>query len=135
LNCDGVTRSAWLRALAVAGLINGLFVVLTVSTAALPRETLRERVRAAFRAGDLTQEDYLPFDSRRGVLHYNDCLILQMITNHDTTLLGRAFSPLVHFKEEDATDEGQTPERGREPPVLAILARLQSGRRDAPDGL
>jgi hypothetical protein len=103
LNCEGLTRSAWLRALAVVGLSNGLFIVLTVSTAALPRETLRERVRAAFRAGDLTQEDYLQFDSRRGVHHYDDCLILQMITDREATLLGRAFSPVVRFKEEGAT--------------------------------
>lgn len=121
------SSSAWLRALAVVGLMNGVFVLLAVTTAALPRETLRERVRAAFRSGDLTQEDYLPFDSRRGTHQYDDCLILQMITSHDATLLARAFSPRVRFKEEDASGvcailrELTLADEGRAPDVAATL--------------
>lgn len=82
-----MTRSAWLRALAVAGLINGLFVVLTVSTAALPRETLRERVRAAFHAGHLTQE------GATGV-----CAMLRELTLDDNGQVTRATATLRYSR-------------------------------------
>jgi hypothetical protein len=35
----------------------------------------------AFIAGDLTPDDYLPYDSSRGWHQFNDCNILQMMIN------------------------------------------------------
>jgi hypothetical protein len=45
--------------------------------------------------------DYLPFDSRRGTHQYNDCNVLQMLSNPDPSQLTRALAPIIYKADED----------------------------------
>lgn len=94
----------WLVALIAVTVLNGAFGAAALWTATADREPLRVKVRAAFADGDLTTEDYLPFDRRRGWHQYNDCNILQMMTNRDESRLGRAFSPRVYVEDASYLD-------------------------------
>lgn len=70
-----------------------------VLTAAVPQEHLRERALQAFESGALSSEDYLRFDWRIGWHQYNDCLILQMISNEDG-VLSQSLGPPVYYPED-----------------------------------
>lgn len=76
--------------------LNLLFLGLGLGTTSLPREPIRDRIRQAFAEGALVQEDYLPFDGRRGWHQYNDCVILQMLTNPVEPTLADALGPTSH---------------------------------------
>ena len=84
------------RAVAVTVLANVLFFVLAVAATFLPRERIVEHVREAFASGDLGFKDYLFYDAVRGFNQYNDCAVLQMITNDTHHHLADAVGP-VHF--------------------------------------
>jgi hypothetical protein len=96
--------TAWLRAGGLVLLLNALFLATAVATARLPREPLRERVRDAFAAGVLTDRDWLAFDMRRGNHQYDECLILQMLTNEPGPLLAAAVGPRKHARDASYSD-------------------------------
>jgi hypothetical protein len=98
----------WRNAVAVVLVANAAFLVLSFAAQLLPQEKLRQRVRDAFAAGDLVEQDYLPFDARRGFHQYNDCNILQMLTNDDDSSAGRAFGPWLRHAEFPVLDACQT---------------------------
>jgi len=85
-----------LRALAVTVTANVLFFALAVAATFLPHEIMAERVRQAFASGDLGFQDYRFFDSVRGFNQYNDCAVLQMVTNDTHHRLADAVGP-VHY--------------------------------------
>ncbi|MEP6995887.1 MAG: hypothetical protein ABI968_15290, partial [Acidobacteriota bacterium] len=87
-----VTLALGLGTVLVANL---LFLALMVAAQTDPR-VIAERVRAAFEAGELGTSDYRRFDTRRGYFQHNDCLILQMLTNEDSSRLERALAPNVY---------------------------------------
>jgi hypothetical protein len=85
--------------------LNAVFFSLAIWVARLPREPFVARVREAFAIGELGNDDYLPFDSHRGYHQYNDCLILQMITNGDHAVLANAVAPLVYVANVDTWND------------------------------
>lgn len=98
----------WVTALTVVVLVNAAFLMLGVWVATLPREPLVQRVREAFASGDLIENDWPWLESRRGFDQYNDCSILQMITNHDDHILANAVGPLIYNKNRGETDKCAT---------------------------
>jgi hypothetical protein len=98
----------WITALTLVVLVNAAFLMLGIAVAALPREPLVQRVREAFASGDLIENDWPWLESRRGFDQYNDCSILQMITNHDNDILANAVGPLIYNKNRGETDKCAT---------------------------
>ena len=98
----------WLTALVVVVLANAAFLMLGIWTATLPREPLAQRMREAFASGDLIENDWPGLESRRGSDQYNDCSILQMITNYDDDILANAVGPLIYNKNRGETDKCAT---------------------------
>jgi hypothetical protein len=99
---------AWVRALALVVLVNAAFLALGLWAAMLPRAPLIARVQDAFAAGDLIETDWPGLESRHGFDQYNDCSILQMITNRDDDQLAHAVGPLIYNKNRGETDKCAT---------------------------
>jgi hypothetical protein len=97
-----------MTALVVVVLANAAFLMLGVWAATLPREPLAQRVREAFASADLIENDWPGLESRRGSDQYNDCSILQMITNHDDDILANAVGPLIYNKNRGETNKCAT---------------------------
>jgi hypothetical protein len=98
----------WLRAVSLVALANAVFLLLGLWLAHQPREPLRQRIRTAFADGDLIENDWPWLDRRRGFDQYNDCSILQMITNDDDHALAAAVGPLIYNKNRGETDKCET---------------------------
>jgi hypothetical protein len=92
------------RALGLTVVGNLLFLALMV-TAQGDSEVIVSRVRTAFATGELGIKDYLQFDARRGWFQYNDCNVLQMLTNQHASRLERALAPKVFYKNEEWEDQ------------------------------
>ena len=92
------------RALGITVLGNLLFLALMVAAQGDPRVIIT-RVRTAFATGELGTKDFLRFDARRGWFQYNDCIVLQMLTNQDPSRFERALAPKVFYKSEAWEDQ------------------------------
>ena len=86
------------RLLGVAVGLNVLFLLLLLVSAAVPTDRLRSRTLEAFDRGALSLEDYRPFDATIGWHQYNDCLILQMISNPGG-VWHKALGPTVYHRK------------------------------------
>jgi hypothetical protein len=84
---------SWIRALSLVLLLNACFMAAALSVAGMPRDTVRERVREGFATGILVQHDWVSNDTRRGMHQYDECLILQMLTNAPAAPLTEALGP------------------------------------------
>lgn len=91
----------WLGMVATVLALNLGFLLFGLLAASLPPETLEERVRHAFASGELTEEDWLFQDRRRGFNQYNDCLILQMALNHDRSALREVAGPNLYLQYDN----------------------------------
>jgi hypothetical protein len=56
----------------------------------------------------LIEDDWPGLQTRHGFDQYNDCSILQMITNRDDNLLAHAVGPLIYNKNSGETDKCAT---------------------------
>jgi hypothetical protein len=92
------------RAFGIIVLANLLFLLLTVAAPGDP-DLFIKRVRAAFEMGELGLADYLPFDTHRGVHQYNDCNILQMLSNKHSSRFERALAPTLYATDENWNDQ------------------------------
>jgi hypothetical protein len=92
-------RSPMVLVAAVVLAANLLFFALTLF-ASSETPAIIDRIEAAYRTGDLDQTEYLWWDSRRGWHQYNDCLVLQLISNENSSRLQRALAP-TFFSEGD----------------------------------
>ncbi len=95
-----LTLRAWASVVRAVLVLNGLFLLLVVLPLDDP-STARQRIRAAFEAGDLGVDDFRLFDVRRGTFQYNDCNVLQMIVNANPSRLSAALSPIVYSANHD----------------------------------
>jgi hypothetical protein len=86
-------------ALGVVVLANLVFLGLRLAVQVDP-DVIATRIRKAFETNDLTDQDYLPFDARRGYFQRNDCVVLQMLANRNPSRLDAALAPTV-FSEND----------------------------------
>jgi hypothetical protein len=98
----------WITALGLVMLVNAGFLLLGIWVATLVREPLAERVRRGFASGDLIENDWPWLDRRHGFDQYNDCSILQMITNRDERVLANAVGPLIYNRNRGETDKCAT---------------------------
>lgn len=98
----------WKRAAAALLAANGLFLLLALWAARLPRDPLDARVRAAFASGELIDNDWPELDLRRGFNQYHDCSVLQMVTNRDDHLWAAAVGPLMYNRNNGETDRCAT---------------------------
>jgi hypothetical protein len=89
----------WLGVIAAVLVLNALFLALLMVAALTPAEALMDRAKGAFDTGSLSLKDYRPFDTRIGWHQYNDCLILQMVTNEDD-VLRKSIGPLVYYQND-----------------------------------
>lgn len=89
----------WLMAVGVVLALNVVFLLVCFAETLLPRDRLADRVRRAFADGSLVERDYLPYDTRLGWHQYNDCDILQMLTNADSSATGRVLGPWLHLPD------------------------------------
>jgi hypothetical protein len=98
----------WLFCAAIV--VNFVFFLLMFGLPANQKQ-ITDKVRLAFTSGDLVVEDYLPFDARRGWHQYNDCVVLQILANEDTSRLKRALAPLIYVANDDWSDQCATLQR------------------------
>ncbi len=94
----------WLKASALTLVLNFAFLAISFSATLVPQVTIAERVRQAFASGELGESDYLRYDANRGSHQYNDCNILQMMSNPDASRAGRAWGPWIHYRNSSASD-------------------------------
>jgi hypothetical protein len=80
-------------------LANACFLALSLATLVDP-QTVAHRVQTAFAAGELGDIDYLWWDSRRGWHQYNDCLLLQLLSNENSSRLQQALAPTIYSRAE-----------------------------------
>lgn len=99
-NAFRVSGRVLFRTVGTAVLANILFLVLIVAAPINP-DRVAGRIRTAFETGELGLADYLPFDSRRGWHQYNDCMVLQMLSNKDTSRMHSALAPVVYGTDEE----------------------------------
>jgi hypothetical protein len=92
---------AW--ALGIIVLANLLFFLGLMLAAQGDPDAIIARIQAAFEMDDLGITDYL-LDTRRGWHQYNDCTVLQMVANQDSSLLKRTLAPKVFYKNADWED-------------------------------
>jgi hypothetical protein len=88
------------RLIAVVAIASLSFFGLKYLSAGDPEE-IAVRVRSAFISGDLGMSDYLPFDAHRGSHQYNDCNVLQMLSNPDPDRYKRALAPVIYKFDEN----------------------------------
>ena len=143
------TPRPWVRALTLVLLVNAAFLLLNLCEGVAPRWRLIKRVQDAFVAGDLIEDDWPGLESRRGFDQYNDCSILQMITNRDRNVWAHAVGPLIYNKNRGETDKCETLHRiitqgpkaasymvfrytrywhGQDPPTAALLVAFDLGQ-------
>lgn len=95
-------------ATAIVVLLNGVFLLLALSAAWLPRAHLDQRIRDAFTSGELADNDWPWLESRRGFNQYHDCSVLQMISNGDAHRWAAAVGPLMYNRNRGETDRCAT---------------------------
>ena len=88
------------RTLGVVAIANVLFVVLLLLAPHDPNR-VASRVRTAFATGDLGTVEYLKGDIRRGWHQYNDCSVLQMLSDHDSSRVAQSLAPRMAFLRTD----------------------------------
>ena len=76
-----------------------LFIAIMLLASMIPAKNMRDRAARAFDSGSLSTQDYWRFDSSIGWHQFNDCLILQMISNDDS-MLSQSLGPLVYYPED-----------------------------------
>src|SRR5687768_16488566 len=78
-------------------IVLGPLICLALKIAAtIDPELAAERIRTAFETRELGTTDYLPFDSRRGWHQYDDCTVLQMLSNRNPSRLVQALAPITY---------------------------------------
>lgn len=98
----------WGRTLWLLLLLNAAFIGVLFLSTFMPTDVIKERIRQAFATGELGETDYLPYDTRRGFHQYNDCNILQMMTNSDGSRVNQALGPWLYLADDSATEVCQT---------------------------
>ena len=88
------------RTLGVIAIANVLFVVLLLAAPHDP-DRVAARIATAFATGDLGTVEYRRGDIRRGWHQYNDCTVLQMLSDRDPSRVAQSFAPRMAFLRAD----------------------------------
>lgn len=97
-----------MHAVLIVVVMNAAFGLVGMLTATVQRGPLRDGVRDAFESGDLIQADWSSFDIRRGSNQYDECLILQMVTNPVDSPLRYVAGPIVRSVDVGGSDQCRT---------------------------
>ena len=92
------------QASAIVLTINIFFLIAAVYSASVPNERIVTTIRQAFGSGELSDDDWRPRDSIRGLNQYSDCHIMQMIVN-DRSLMHDALAPDIKNPEDQPWDK------------------------------
>ena len=110
---------SWLHALVLVLVLNTAFPILLLLSSFVPSQIIVDRIQQAFATGELIESDYLQYDMQRGFHQYNDCNILQMMINQDSSRVAHALGPWLHMADASATEACRTLRElvvdGREP--------------------
>lgn len=98
----------WLSAFTVVLVLNLVFPLLLLFSSLLPSEVIVGRIQHAFATGELVENDYLPYNVQQGFHQYNDCNILQIMTNQDTSQMASALGPWLYLPHSSATETCRT---------------------------
>lgn len=94
----------WLHSFVLVLVINAAFPILLLLSSLIPPEVIVDRIQKAFSTGELIADDYLQYDVQRGFHQYNDCNILQMMINQDSSPVARALGPWLYMADPSATE-------------------------------
>jgi hypothetical protein len=109
-SCQQLSKSNhyWFRAFFLILFLNAAFPIFLVLSSLIPSDVIIIRIQQAFATGELIEDDYLKYDTHRGFHQYNDCNILQMMTNQDSSQIAQALGPWLHLADESATEACRT---------------------------
>jgi hypothetical protein len=94
----------WLHSFVLVLVLNAAFPILLLLPSLMPSEVIVNRIQQAFSTSELIANDYLPYDMHRGFHQYNDCNILQMMTNPDSSPVAHALGPWLYMADPSATE-------------------------------
>ena len=94
----------WLHSFVLVLVLNAAFLILLLLYSLLPSEVIVDRIQKAFSTGELVANDYLQYDVHRGFHQYNDCNLLQMMTNQDASPVASALGPWLYLVDASATE-------------------------------
>jgi len=99
---SGITSARTIaRTLGVIAIANVLFVALLLVAPHDP-DRVATRISTAFATGDLSTVEYPKADIRRGWHQYNDCSVLQMLSDRDPSRIAQSLAPRMSFLRTDA---------------------------------
>ena len=98
----------WVHAAVAVLLANGVFLLLAVWAARLPRAPLAAKIDRAFASGELIENDWPWLDGHRGFNQYHDCSVLQMVSNRDSRVWAAALGPRMYNRNRGETDRCAT---------------------------
>ena len=98
----------WLRAFRSVLILNAVFPILLLVSSLLPSDVIIDRIQSAFATDELIENDYLPYNIYQGFHQYNDCNILQIMTNQDSSQVASALGPWLHMPHSSATEACRT---------------------------
>ena len=98
----------WLHTSVLILILNIVFAILLLFSILVPPGVISNRIQHAFESGELTESDYLKYDIHRGFHQYNDCNILQMMTNKDSSPVEDALGPWFYMPDDSATEACRT---------------------------
>jgi len=104
----GTALRRWVPASVAVLLANGVFLLLALWAARLPREPLAAKIERAFAAGELIENDWPWLDGHRGFNQYHDCSVLQMVSNRDARVWAAAMGPRIYNLNRGETDRCAT---------------------------
>lgn len=121
------------RAMGIIVLANLLFRVLMIVAPGDP-DVIANRIRTALEMGELGLADFLPFDMRRGSMQYNDCTVLQRLSNERSSRLEWALAPTLYATDRHGHDQCALLRalvgEGAEPDTLLALRYTRSWHGD-----
>jgi hypothetical protein len=93
-----------IRAFGIVVALNATFLAFALVAARFPPPDIQSRVQKYFLNGDLTIVDWPGLDRHLGATQYNDCIVLQMVTNDASSVLDKAISPDVYVQDSKYHD-------------------------------
>lgn len=110
LNRQGLSQEirVWRHTFVFLFVLNFAFLVLLFFSTLMPSTVIAKRIKRAIETKELVESDYLQYDVHRGWHQYNDCNILQMMINPDSSWAGQALGPWLYMADSSATEACRT---------------------------
>jgi hypothetical protein len=89
---------------AVTVALNIFYFLALLASAYGPPARMIANVERSFATGDLSDQDYLVDDWRRGLNQYNDCMVIQLAINPRSSPLEKALAPVAYVSDDSYSD-------------------------------